>query len=140
MNTVAVNVKRVDPRFNSTPGTTPGRAELEADLARVRTLATWLDSQFEVAGIKFGFDAIIGLIPGIGDTVTSLIALYPLWIAKRHNLGKALQMRMALNVAIDFLPGLIPVVGDVIDVMYKANLKNLKLLERAAELKMQEGR
>jgi hypothetical protein len=139
METMTVNVKRIDPRFNAAPDTTPGRAELQADLARARTLATWLDSQFEVAGIRFGFDAIIGLVPGVGDTVTSLIALYPLWIAKRHGLGKALQARMAFNVFVDWLPGLVPVVGDLIDVLYKANLKNFKLLEQAAERKLREG-
>jgi hypothetical protein len=111
-----------------------------ADLARVRTLATWLDSQFEVAGVKFGFDAIIGLVPGVGDTITSLIGLYPIWIAKRHGLGKGLQARMAFNVLVDWLPGLVPVVGDLIDVLYKANLKNLKLLEQAVEKRLQEGR
>jgi hypothetical protein len=113
---------------------------LEADLARARTLAKWLDSRFQVAGIKFGFDSIIGLLPGIGDTVTSVIALYPLWVAQRHGLGKALQMRMGFNVLVDWLPGMIPLVGDMIDVLYKANLKNLKLLEQAAERKLREGR
>ena len=139
MNTVEVKVKRVGSDAYAGDGVTPGRAELLADLERARTLAKWLDSQFDVAGVKFGFDAIIGLIPGVGDTVTSLIALYPLWVAKRHGFGKALQARMAFNVLIDWLPGLVPVVGDVIDVFYKANLKNLKLLEQAAERRLREG-
>ena len=140
MDTVTVNVKRVDPDHRAAPGGAPGRAELEADLVRARTLAKWLDSQFEVAGIKFGFDSIIGLVPGIGDTVTSMIGLYPLWVAKRHGLGKPLQMRMAFNVLVDWGGGLVPILGDVIDVTYKANLKNLKLLEQAAERKLAEGR
>src|SRR3954468_1578173 len=110
MSTIPVDVRRVGAHFNPSEGVTPGRAELLADVARVRTLATWLDSQFEVAGVKFGFDAIIGRVPGVGDTGTSLIALYPIWIARRHGLGKTLQARMAFNVLIDWLPGLVPVV------------------------------
>lgn len=139
MSTIPVNVRRVGPQFNVGDGVVP-REELLADLARARTLATWLDSQFEVAGVKFGFDAIIGLIPGVGDTITSLIGLYPIWVAKRHGLGKGIQARMAFNVLVDWLPGLVPVVGDLIDVLYKSNLKNLKLLERAVERRLQEGR
>jgi len=133
-------VKRGGDEFHSGETVTPGRAELLADLARVRMLATWLDAQFEIAGVKFGFDAIIGLIPGVGDTITSLIGLYPIWIAKRHGLGKGLQARMAFNVMVDWLPGLVPVVGDLIDVLYKSNLKNLKLLERAVEQRLSEAR
>ena len=140
MSTIPVDVRRVGDSVHSGENVTPGRAELLADLARARTLATWLDSQFEVAGVKFGFDAIIGLVTGVGDTITSLIGLYPLWVAKRHGLGKALQARMALNVAIDWVPGLLPVVGDLIDVFYKANLKNLKLLEAAVEKRLRDGR
>ena len=139
MSTISVNVRRVGDQVHSGESVTPGRPELLADLARARTLATWLDAQFEVAGVKFGFDAIIGLIPGVGDTITSLIALYPIWVARRHGLGKALQARMAFNVFVDWLPGLVPVVGDLIDVFYKANLKNLKLLEQAVEQRLQNG-
>ena len=54
-------------------------------------------------------------------------------LAQKHNLGKALQMRMAFNVLMDFAAGAVPVIGDLVDVAYKANLKNLKLLEKAAE-------
>jgi hypothetical protein len=139
MSTVSVNVRRVGEPFQTGESVTPGRAELLADLARARTLATWLDAQFEVAGVKFGFDAIIGLVPGVGDTITSLIALYPIWVAKRHGLGKALQARMAFNVFVDWLPGLVPVVGDLIDFFYRENLKNLKLLDRAVDNRVSEG-
>jgi hypothetical protein len=107
--------------------------DLEADLQRVRKLATLLDSQFEIAGVKLGWDAIVGLIPVAGDIVTSILALYPLHIANKHKLGKTLQARMALNVAVDWGVGIVPLIGDVIDVAYKANLKNLKLLEKAVE-------
>ena len=107
--------------------------DLGVDLERARKLATLLDSQFSVAGVKFGLDAIVGLVPVVGDTLTALAGLYPIWVARRHNLGKTVQARMALNVAADWAAGSIPVIGDLIDVTYKSNLKNLKLLERAAE-------
>ena len=131
METVTVNVRRTAERSEPTP------LDLGADLARARRLAYLMDAQFSVAGVQFGLDALVGLIPGVGDTITALIALYPIWIAKRHDLGKNVQVRMGVNVLIDWLPGLIPVIGDLIDVGYKANLKNLKLLEKAAERRLQ---
>src|SRR5688500_8011723 len=106
--------------------------DLEADLQRVRTLAKLLDSQFEVAGVQLGWDAIIGLVPVVGDVVSAGVAMYPLHVARKHQLGKAVQARMAANVLIDWAVGLVPLVGDVFDVGFKANLRNLKLLEKAA--------
>jgi hypothetical protein len=128
METVTVNVRRVGGE-----GGAWAEPDLRVDLERARKLATLLDSQFSVAGVKFGLDAIIGLVPVVGDTLTALAALYPIWVARRHNLGKTVQARMALNVVADWAAGSIPVIGDLIDVTYRANLKNLKLLERAAE-------
>jgi hypothetical protein len=107
--------------------------DLETDLRRARQIATLLDAQFEFAGIKFGMDAIVGLIPGVGDFVTTLIGAYPLYVARRHRLGRWVTARMAGNLALDFLLGAVPVLGDVADVAFKANLKNLQLLEKAAE-------
>lgn len=135
METVTVNVNRVgqgQPR-SAAGKSVPTQAELELDLARARKLARLMDSQFSIAGVEFGLDALVGLIPVAGDCITGAAALYPIYLARRHNLGTTVQMRMGFNVLMDLLPGLIPVVGDIIDVAYKANLKNLKLLERAAE-------
>ena len=108
-------------------------AALAADLARARWLANLLDAQFNFMGIEFGLDAIVGLVPVVGDCATALAALYPVHVAKKHNLGRTVQARMAFNVLVDFAAGAVPLVGDLVDVAYKANLKNLKLLERAAE-------
>jgi hypothetical protein len=107
--------------------------DLEADLRRARQIAMLLDARFELAGIKFGMDAIVGLIPGVGDLLTTLVGAYPLYVARRHGLGRWVTARMAGNLALDFLAGAVPVVGDVFDVAFKANLKNLQLLEKAAE-------
>jgi hypothetical protein len=113
----------------------PTRAapNLETDLQRARQIAMLLDAQFNVAGIKFGMDAIVGLVPGIGDAVTTLIGLYPLYVARRHGLGRWVTTRMAGNLLLDFALGAVPVLGDIFDVAYKANLKNLDLLEKAVE-------
>jgi hypothetical protein len=105
---------------------------LEADLARARRLATLLDAQFSIAGIKFGFDAIIGLVPAAGDAIALLAGLYPIHVARKHDLGTEVERRMMLNLAIDYFGGIIPIVGDLFDVSFKANLKNVALLEKAA--------
>lgn len=95
-------------------------------------MAKLLDAQFEIAGIKVGWDAIIGLVPVAGDVATALIGVYPLHVARKHKLGRTVQARMAANLLIDWAVGAIPVVGDLFDIGFKANLKNLKLLEKAA--------
>jgi hypothetical protein len=114
-------------------GTLPKPGELEADLARVRQVAKLLDSQFEIAGVKFGWDSIVGLVPVVGDIAMGLIGTYPLYIARKHNLGKFIRARMISNLLIDWAIGSVPLVGDFIDVGYKAHLKNAALLEKAAE-------
>jgi hypothetical protein len=114
-------------------GTLPKPGELEADLARVRTVAKLLDAQFEIGGIKFGWDAIVGLVPVAGDIVTTLIGVYPLYIARKHNLGRFIRARMVSNLLIDLALGAVPLVGDAFDVGFKAHLKNAALLEKAAE-------
>jgi hypothetical protein len=108
-------------------------ADLATDLDRVRRLANWMDARFSIAGVRFGLDGLIGLIPGIGDTVTALVSLYPLAVARRHKLGRWAQGKILGNIALDWLVGLVPLVGDLFDVGYKANLRNLRVIERAAE-------
>ena len=128
-NVTPVEVQRARPhvpRFVQPP-------DLDADLERVRRLASIMDAQFEIAGVKVGWDAIIGLVPVVGDVATAAIALYPLHIAHKHKLGRWLQTRMAANVALDWAIGAVPLIGDVFDVAFKANLRNLALLERAAK-------
>ncbi len=133
MEKIAVDVRRIAGAGNFA-GAVP---DLKTDLGRARILANWLDARFSFMGIRFGLDALIGLIPVVGDTLTALASTYPIWVAQRHGLGRTVQMRMAWNVMLDWLPGLVPVVGDVFDVAFKANLKNLALLEAAATKKRQ---
>lgn len=117
--------------------TTP---DVATDLRRVRWLANWLDSKFEVAGIKFGLEGLIGLIPVVGDAAGALAGVYPIWVARRHRLGRAVQARMAANLLAEWAVGSIPIVGDAFDIAFKANLRNVRLLERAAAKAEQAGR
>jgi hypothetical protein len=106
--------------------------DLETDLARARSLANWLDSKFEVGGVRFGLQGIVGLLPIAGDTLTTAAGFYPLLVAHRHKLGGDVMARMVANLAVQYGMGLLPWIGDYADVWFKANLRNLAVLERAA--------
>jgi hypothetical protein len=103
-------------------------------LDALRRWAVLLDSAFRIPGtrVRFGLDAIIGLIPGIGDISTPTFAALILMQAVRMRLPIVVQARMVLNAAIDMLIGLVPILGDLVDIGWKANLRNLALLERHA--------
>lgn len=103
-------------------------------LDALRRWAVLLDSAFRIpgTGIRFGLDAIIGLIPGVGDISTPAFAALLLMQAVRMRLPVVVQARMVLNAAFDMLIGLVPILGDLADIGWKANLKNLALLERHA--------
>lgn len=105
--------------------------KLQDDLNRARTLAHWLDAKFEVGGVKFGLQGIVGLLPIGGDAITTVAGLYPLVVAYRHKLGGEVVAKLMLNLGAQFGMGLVPWVGDYADVWFKANLRNLKVLENA---------
>ena len=100
----------------------------------LRRWAVLLDSAFGIPGtrFRFGLDAIIGLIPGLGDIATPTFSALILIQAIRMRLPVVVQARIVLNAALDMLLGLVPVLGDLVDIGWKANLKNLALLERHA--------
>ena len=95
-------------------------------------LSRWMDSQFEIPGlgIRFGLDALFGLIPGLGDTLTSLVSFYILSAGVRHGVPRITLARMGLNIAIDWIIGAIPFIGDLFDVAWKSNVKNVELIRR----------
>jgi len=101
-------------------------------IARIDALASLLDTAFLVPGtnIRFGLDAIIGLIPGIGDAITTLISLYIVREARALGAPPLVVVRMLANVAIDGLFGAVPLVGDAFDVAWRANRRNMALLLR----------
>jgi hypothetical protein len=89
-----------------------------------------MDTIFEipVLGWRFGLDSLIGLVPGVGDAATTVVAIYIVGLAAKIGMPRVTVARMALNVAIDMLVGSIPLVGDVFDVWWKANYRNAALL------------
>ena len=115
----------------------PSSSEV-VDLGRAKFWATLLDSRFSIAGIKFGIDPIIGLIPAIGDLLSFLSGTYIIYLAWKHQLGGLIIAKMLGNLLIDWLAGTIPLFGDVADVLIKANLRNLRLLEEAIHRKYQQ--
>jgi hypothetical protein len=98
--------------------------------------AAWvLDSLFElpVVKVRFGLDAIAGLVPGLGDLTTPVFSTYLLLQALRMRVPKVVLLRMMLNVGLDALVGLVPVLGDLFDIGFKANMRNMALIERHAD-------
>jgi hypothetical protein len=91
-----------------------------------------MDGAFVVpgTGLKLGLDPIIGFfLPGLGDVLTAVPSLLLLTLAVRHGVPTVIVLRMLLNIATDALLGAIPILGDAFDVIYRANEKNLALLE-----------
>ncbi len=104
-------------------------------LARLDRLAELLDDSIRIPGIgyRIGYDAIIGLIPGIGDAAGVALSTYIVVQAARYRLPKSTLLRMVANVAIEATMGAIPIIGDVFDAVYKANNRNMRLLHRRLE-------
>ncbi|MEZ4601002.1 MAG: DUF4112 domain-containing protein [Syntrophotaleaceae bacterium] len=104
----------------------------ERDKARrqLERLAWFLDNLIPIPGldIRVGLDSLIGLFPGIGDTVGALLSSYILAAASRLGVPKSVLLKMAFNIAVDALIGAIPFLGDLFDVAWKANNRNVKLL------------
>jgi hypothetical protein len=98
---------------------------------RLKRYAELLDNRFVIPGtkIRFGWDVIIGLIPGIGDAISLLLSLLIIVDAIKIKTHKSIIFRMLINVFIEFLVGIVPILGDAFDVYWKANLKNLDLLQ-----------
>lgn len=106
--------------------------ELQADprLKRIEALGYYLDSAIRLPGIgyRIGYDALLGLIPGVGDVVGLALSVYILIEAARFRLPASTLLRMALNVALEVLVGAVPLLGDLFDATWKANARNLALL------------
>jgi hypothetical protein len=106
-----------------------------ARVERLRRLAVLLDDSIPIPGTRFriGVESIIGLIPGAGDLAGGAFSLYILLQAARMGVPRPLLVRMGTNLVIDVVVGAVPVLGDLFDAGFKANLRNLALLERHAD-------
>ena len=120
-------------------GAVSRQVEIEQSLERL----SWLmDDVFRipVIGWRIGLDALLGLIPGVGDTATTLASLYILTSAVRYRVPKITLLRMGLNLGIDYALGSLPLVGDFFDAWWKSNQKNIELLRRRATVSASEAR
>jgi hypothetical protein len=101
------------------------------ELELLRRIARLFDQAFPVPGTnwRFGMDALFGLVPGLGDIAGGIVAVYALRVARRVGAPGALQLRMLGNIALDAIVGTVPLVGDLFDFAYKAQTRNLALLE-----------
>ncbi len=117
----------------------PSSIQIEREL---EVLSQLMDNQFHVPvlGWRFGFNAIIDLIPEFGDIATTIVALYVLVSAVRYRVPKITLLRMGVNIAIYFLVGLVPVGGDLFDAWWKPNIRNINLLRKRATVSAEEAR
>jgi len=96
----------------------------------LKKLAEFLDSKFRLpGGIRIGWDGIIGFIPGIGDFITNLVSLYIIFRAAMMGCPPSVLLRMGLNVLLDNVFDLVPVLGNFFDIFYRSNLRNIEVVE-----------
>ena len=115
------------------------RAATASELRRLDRLANVLDTAIGIPGTRFrvGVDALIGLVPGVGDLVTAGVAVWIVQRGRRLGASRATVRRMLFNVALDLVVGTVPLAGDVFDAVWKANRRNVDLL--LAELGTDSG-
>ncbi len=106
------------------------KTERDKSRKKLERLAWYLDSSIRIPGfnVRFGLDGLIGLIPGVGDTLGALVSSVVISDAARMGAPKVLLLKMAFNIAIDALAGTVPVLGDLFDFVWKANQRNVHLL------------
>jgi len=111
------------------------RATSSPGFAAVSRFAYWLDAGIRIPGTnqRFGLDPILGLIPGAGDAAGAVLAGWILVEAIRLGASRATVLRIAGNIALDAAVGAVPLLGDIFDFAWKANLRNVALLERHLE-------
>ena len=111
------------------------RERSQADVERsLEQLSRWMDGLFRVPGTgwRFGLDALVGLVPGVGDLATTAVSLYILASGVRYRVPKVTLLRMGANVAVDYVLGSVPFVGDLFDAFWKSNQMNVELLRKRA--------
>lgn len=123
------------PRGDSTHAMKVVPAHIDDEIRRLEQLADLMDSRFVLPGtdIRFGLDSLVGLIPGIGDLASGMVSVYLMNRARALGVPKTLIWRMAANIGVDFVGGAVPLIGDVFDVAFKSNRRNIALLKRHFE-------
>ena len=102
----------------------------EDSLARITLLAKLMDNAFVIPGLnrRVGLDSVIGLVPGVGDAISAALASYIIWEARQLGLPRWKIARMIGNVAVDTALGAVPFAGDVFDIFFKANERNMRII------------
>ncbi len=113
---------------------------MEQKIKAAKIFAKLLDSQFEIGGVRFGIDPILDIIPWFGDIAGAVLSLFILHTAWTAQVSKIDFMKMVLNIIIDFVVGAIPILGVIFDVIFKANMRNIKILEKYTHGKFVEGK
>jgi hypothetical protein len=110
-------------------------ADATRALGRYRLLAHALDARWRIPGtrIRFGWDAVMGLVPGAGDALGGLIGGYGLYVGWRLGAPAVVLARMLLNLGLETVAGTVPVAGDLFDIGFRADLRNVALLDRWLE-------
>jgi hypothetical protein len=121
--------------------TLPDRPATKADLDRIDRLARALDAKFRLPGTnwRFGWDGLVGLVPGVGDLLTVAPSVWMILEGRRLGVPAGVLARMAANTAVDFGLGSVPILGDLFDIAFKANLRNAALLRGAAAPRPPQG-
>ena len=117
---------RRTPRIDNFAPLNPTQRRL---LTGARHVARYMDARFSIFGFRFGFDSIIGIVPGLGDVVSAVASVYLLWVGVQLRLPGRKLLRMLLNAAADLGMGIVPVVGDVADAVFKSHMRNLRIIE-----------
>ncbi|NQX93569.1 MAG: DUF4112 domain-containing protein [Erythrobacter sp.] len=113
--------------FSMPTGTDPASIR-----ARVEAMEFLLERSFRIPGVNLpvGLDALIGLVPVLGDVITTALGAYIVWEARNLGLSKWQLTRMGANVAVDTVLGLVPLVGDAADLMFRSNTRNLRIIKK----------
>ncbi|HKG13980.1 MAG TPA: DUF4112 domain-containing protein [Pyrinomonadaceae bacterium] len=136
---MALSRSVAEGRAGAVAPSTRSRAEVERGLDQLSTL---MDGLFRIPGTgwRIGLDALVGLIPGIGDFATTAVSFYILAAGVRYRVPKVTLLRMAANVGVDYVLGAVPVVGDLFDAAWKSNQMNVELLRRRASVSAEEAK
>ena len=147
-----IRLRLADMSFSKTPEIIPPEKAAAIDalerkqalewqsFTRLEELATLMDARFKIPGLPLppiGVDSIIGLIPGIGDTISLLVSAYIILRAARLKAGSGALFHMTLNIFLDWLIGLIPIIGDLFDWGWRGNLRNVAILRDQLEARWQ---
>lgn len=106
--------------------------QVQTRLARVRRMANLFDSKFAVPGtrVRFGLDSLIGLLPGVGDLAGAAAGLWLILEAAKLKAPKSVLAKMCVNLGIDLAGGAVPIAGDIFDLFWRSNNRNVELLQK----------